>query len=71
MITIDLLKYHEKSIPELAKIWHQVLGSLWVPHVSLEAVKERFINQLNNDQLPLTLVAFDPTIPDYYQALGY
>lgn len=57
MITVDLLKYHQNAIPRLAQIWHNVLGRIWVPDVSIECVEQRFVDHLNYDKIPLTLVA--------------
>lgn len=57
-IKIDLLKNNSDAIPELAAIWHQVLGSIWVSDIPVERVIARFQEHLNESQLPLTLVAF-------------
>ncbi len=57
MITIDYLKHHSDSIPELAKIWHEVLGQIWIPDIPISRVEENLRNHLNTEQLPLTLVA--------------
>jgi N-acetylglutamate synthase-like GNAT family acetyltransferase len=57
MIKIDLLKNHPDLIDSLAQIWHQVLGRIWVPDVSIERVKQRFVEHLNEDSIPLTFVA--------------
>lgn len=57
-IKIDLLKNHPNAIPELAAIWHQVLGCVWVPDITIDRVIARFQEHLNEDKLPLTLVAF-------------
>lgn len=57
-IKVDLLKNHPNVIPELAAIWHQVLGSIWVPDIPVERVIARFQEHLNENQLPLTIVAF-------------
>ena len=57
-IKIDLLKNHPDCIPELAAIWHQVLGRIWVPDISVERVIARFQEHLNANKLPLTFVAF-------------
>ena len=57
-LKIDYLKHHIEAIPELASIWYQVLGSIWSPDTSLEKVIKRFEEHLNDQQLPLTLVAF-------------
>ncbi|WED42026.1 GNAT family N-acetyltransferase [Legionella cardiaca] len=58
MIKIDFLKNHPCAIEPLAQIWHQVLGSIWAPDISIEYVKQRFLTHLNDDTLPLTFVAF-------------
>nr|WP_237578962.1 GNAT family N-acetyltransferase [Legionella pneumophila] len=57
-IKIDLLKNHPNTIPKLAAIWYQVLGSLWVPDIPVERVAARFQEHLNENKLPLTFVAF-------------
>ncbi|WP_050805495.1 GNAT family N-acetyltransferase [Legionella drancourtii] len=62
-INIDLLKNHPNVIPELAAIWHQVLGSIWVPDIAVERVIARFQEHLNENQLPVTLVAFCDDMP--------
>lgn len=58
MLHIELLKNHPECIPELAKIWHQVLGSIWVPDIPIERVEQNLQNHLNENTLPLTYVAF-------------
>ncbi len=58
MIKIDLLKNNPHTIDSLAQIWHQVLGSIWVPDIPIERVKQRFAEHLNDDSIPLTFVAF-------------
>ena len=57
MIKIDLLKNHPEAISPLAQIWYQVLGRIWVPDVSIELVKQRFIEHLHDDSIPLTFIA--------------
>jgi N-acetylglutamate synthase-like GNAT family acetyltransferase len=57
MIKIELLKNHPEAIDSLAQIWHQVLGRIWVPDVPIERVKQRFVEHLNDDSIPLTFVA--------------
>lgn len=57
-IYIDFLKNHPNAIAALASIWHQVLGKVWLPDVSIEQVEARLQEHLNDSKLPLTLVAF-------------
>ena len=63
MIKIELLKQHSTAIPVLAKMWYELLGKIWVPDVPIERVETRFHDHLNDDALPLTLVAFDSQKP--------
>ncbi len=63
MITIDLLKNHQDSIPRLAAIWHEVLGKIWVPDVPIERVIQKYDSHLNDTQLPITFVATDGEKP--------
>ena len=57
MISIIPLTACQNTIPQLAKLWHVLLGQKWAPDVSLEQVEERFQKHCNDDQLPITLVA--------------
>lgn len=63
MIKIELLKQHSTIIPMLANMWHELLGSIWVPDVPIERVEARFREHLNDNILPLTLVALDNDKP--------
>lgn len=58
-IKIAYLKEHPDAIPALAQIWHEILGSIWVPDISVERVEQRFHDHLNDGVLPITFVAFD------------
>ena len=58
-IKIAYLKDHPEKIPALAKIWHNVLGKIWVPDIPIERVVQRFQDHLNDVLLPITFVAFD------------
>ena len=57
-----LSEHYPEVIPTLAKIWHEVLGSLWVPDISIERVEQRFHNHINDSTLPLTLVSLKSPI---------
>ncbi|MDX2050631.1 MAG: GNAT family N-acetyltransferase [Rickettsiaceae bacterium] len=63
MIKIYLLKNHPSSIPALAHIWHEVLGKIWVPDVSVERVIARFADHMNDQALPITFIALDGDLP--------
>ena len=49
MIKIDLLKNHPARIPELANIWHEVLGKIWMPEIGIEEIESLYYEELNQD----------------------
>ena len=57
MINIELLKQHQTDVPILAKLWHELLGKIWAPDVSIERVEQKFYEHCNEDKLPLAFVA--------------
>ena len=57
MINIELLKHNPTDVPILAKIWHELLGKVWVPDVSVDCVERNFYEHSNEDTLPLAFVA--------------
>lgn len=57
MLYIDLLKNQLHTLPELAQMWHDGLGKIWLPEVSLAQAEERFRDHANSDKMPLTYVA--------------
>ena len=63
MLEIALLKHHSDKIPALAAMWYELLGRIWVPDVTIERVEARFHEHLNDDTLPLTLVALENNKP--------
>ena len=63
MITINLLKNNPKHIPQLAAIWYDVLGSVWLPDVPMERVITKFSGHLNDEKLPITFIALDGDVP--------
>ncbi|CAM3058458.1 acetyltransferase [Legionella steigerwaltii] len=63
MIKIELLKNNLDAIPELALIWRELLGKIWLPEVPLEAVEQRFRDHANNEKMPIMFVALDGKKP--------
>lgn len=63
MITIDLLKNNPEAIPELTQIWLQTIGSGWMNNVSASQVEAWLQEWLNDDVLPLSLIALDGNKP--------
>ena len=54
----------QEYIPSLAELWYEEITKHWAPDASIEKVKEL------NHQI-LYLLAFDPTIPQWYAKLGW
>jgi GNAT superfamily N-acetyltransferase len=63
MITIDLLKNRPETISQLANIWYEVLGKIWIPDTSIEQIIQLSADYLNDNTLPLSLVALDDGKP--------
>ena len=70
MIKIDLLKNHPNAIPALANIWHEVLGKIWLPDVTIERFITRLKESLNDQTLPMTFIALDGDLPVGMCSLG-
>lgn len=62
MIKIDFLKNHSEVIPELSKIWHEVLGKIWMPEIGIDEIVSLYYDELNLD-MPLTYVALCGEVP--------
>ena len=62
MIKIDLLKNHPHAIPKLASIWHEVLGKIWMPEISIEEVESLSYEELKQD-MPITYIALHDNFP--------
>lgn len=60
---IELLTHCPEKIPDLAKLWHELLGQIWVPDITIETAELKFKSHLNETKLPLTLVAFEDDKP--------
>lgn len=63
MITIDLLKNHPETIPELASLWVELLGKQWMPDLSIEYIEHLMHSWSNEDNLPLAYIALDAGKP--------
>lgn len=57
MTKIDLLKNHPEAVPQLAHIWHEVLGKIWLPDLPIEYINGLIGSWVNEDSLPLAHVA--------------
>jgi len=62
-IQLDLLSNHPQAISQLALIWLDVLGKVWLPQIGLTEVIHKFKSHLNHDTLPLFMVALDGDKP--------
>ncbi len=57
MIKIDLLKNHQEYIPKIALLWQRVLGTIWMPELSIEYIEKQLIGSWINDLPPLAHIA--------------
>lgn len=57
MIYICLLKDYPEAISELVQIWRKTLGQGWLSHIDSAQIKEWMNDWLNDEKLPLALVA--------------
>lgn len=57
MIQIDLLYHHQDKLEQLAEIWYEGLGRIWLPEITRAQAVERFRDHANTDCLPITFVA--------------
>mgnify|MGYP002378924524 CR=1 FL=1 len=62
MITIAYLKQYSDCIPKLAKIWHEVLGKIWMPEIGIEEIESLYYEELNQE-MPFTYIALYDEIP--------
>ncbi len=61
MITIDLLKNHPYAIPTLSNIWHEVLGKIWMPDISIEEIEALSYEELKSDMAITYIALYDKT----------
>lgn len=57
MIKIELLKNHVHTLSDLAQMWYEGLGKIWLPDVPIAEAERRFREHANADKMPLTFVA--------------
>lgn len=63
MIQIDLLKNHPNTIPALANIWHEVLGKIWFPELTIQEIESLTYDELNRQPETTSFVALCDEIP--------
>ncbi|MBN8827963.1 MAG: GNAT family N-acetyltransferase [Sphingobacteriia bacterium] len=63
MIKIDLLKNHPQAIPVLANIWHEVLGKIWFPELTIGEIESLTYDELNYADETTSFIALCNNIP--------
>ncbi len=63
MIKIDLLKNHPEAIPTLANIWHEVLGKIWFPELTIKEIESLTYDELHLQDEVTSFVALLDEIP--------
>lgn len=62
-IEIKLLTQCPEHIPALAKLWYEELSRDWIAGSSIERATKNLQEHLNEDKMPMTLVALCEGIP--------
>lgn len=62
-ISIDYLKNYSSALPQVARIWHECIGKIWSPDTTLAEIELRFQAHMNDNALPLTMVAICNGVP--------
>ena len=62
-ISIDYLKNYSSALPQVARIWHECIGKIWSPDTTLAEIELRFQAHMNDNALPLTMVAIYNGVP--------
>jgi GNAT superfamily N-acetyltransferase len=62
MTNIYLLKEHPEYIPPMVSLWHEVLGKIWMPEISIQQIESCYQSWLNS-HIPLAYVALNNGIP--------
>ncbi len=63
MIKIDLLRNHPYAIPALAHIWHEVLGKIWFPELTIGEIALLTYDELNHPNETTSFIALCDEIP--------
>lgn len=63
MIKIDLLKNHPNTIPALAHIWHDVLGKIWFPELTIGEIESLTYDELDHPDETTSFIALCDEIP--------
>ncbi|WPY00717.1 GNAT family N-acetyltransferase [Candidatus Trichorickettsia mobilis] len=63
MIKIDLLKNYPDAIPTLAHVWHEVLGKIWFPELTIGEIESLTYDELNHPDETISFVALCYEIP--------
>ena len=61
-IKIDSLKNHREAIPDVSKIWHEVLGKIWMPEIGIEEIEFLYHEEVKDDTA-FTFIALYDEIP--------
>lgn len=55
--TIIPLKNEQEHIPALAELWYEEISRHWAPNSSIEKAKQKLMEHLNRDKMPMAFVA--------------
>lgn len=63
VITIEPLKNHPHTIPALAHIWHEGIGKIWFPELTIQEIESLTNDELNTPDEIISFVALCDDIP--------
>lgn len=70
MIKIGLLKNHPNTIPAVAHIWHDVLGRIWFPELTIGEIESLTYDELESPDEKTSFVALCDEIPEDFAHLN-
>lgn len=54
---IKLLIDCQRHIPALATLWYEEISQYWAPNASIEKAKQKLVEHLNQNEMPMAFVA--------------
>jgi predicted N-acetyltransferase YhbS len=62
-IEIKSLADCKEHIPQLAELWYEEISRHWAPNASIEKAKQKLTEHLNDNKMPMALVALQNNKP--------
>ena len=62
-VRVDFLKNNPQHLDHLVNMWHQGIVNKWMPDVCASRVRDKLHQHINDNALPLTLIALINDVP--------